>query len=395
MTDTTIRTDAYFDGETLFQDGPYRIEVRAGRISAIRKGNDLPEVRGEILTTAFLMPGLVDGHVHMFLNGGDLDFASRKAHLATDFDTMMAVARDNVTRTTRAGVTLARDAGDRFGVNTATRAELMGEPDRHLTLRSAGTGLKSPKRYGGFLARDLTDFTQVDAMVGEHARHSDDLKIVLTGIIDFEQGAVKGAPQFELAQLRALVRAARAHGLKTLAHCSGQAGLKLAVAAGIGSVEHGFFMSRDILTRMADQQIAWVATFAPVFFQWSQPEHAGWDHNTVGNLRRILDNHHEHVALAAELGVPLVAGSDAGSFGVAHGGGLIGELQHMLASGLSLQQVLRAATSVPRQLWSMKSANIRVGNEIDAVGLKSSPVHDIASLGSPAWTFKTGTLMLN
>ena len=393
--DTTIQTDAYFDGDALFQDGPYRIEVQAGRITAIRNGNDLPPVGAECLNTAFLMPGLVDGHVHIFLNGGDLDFAGRKAHLAADFATKMAVARANVTRTTRAGVTLARDAGDRFGVNTATRAELMGEPDRHLTLRSAGVGLKSPKRYGGFLARDLTDFTRIDAMVGEHAIHSDDLKIVLTGIIDFEQGAVKGAPQFSLTQLRALVRAAKSHGLKTLAHCSGQAGLKLAVAAGIGSVEHGFFMSRDILTRMADRQIAWVPTFSPVYFQWQQPQHAGWGRNTVGNLRRILDNHHEQVALGARLGVPLVAGSDAGSFGVDHGAGLIGELQHMLASGLSLQQVLRAATSVPRQLWSMGSANLKVGNKIDALGLNSSPAEDIAALAAPAYTFKTGTLMLN
>ena len=97
----------------------------------------------------------------------------------------------------------------------------------------------------------------------------------------------------------------------------------------------------DILRRMADRGTAWVPTFSPVHFQWRRPELAGWSPPTIAKLRAILDSHAEHVAMAAGLGVNLVAGSDAGSPGVAHGAALIDEIRHFLDCGLAMDQALR------------------------------------------------------
>lgn len=394
-----IQARAYFDGEVLHQNGPYLIEFADGLIHAIHQGHQLSErlplIGGEILQTPFLMPGLVDGHVHMVLDGAERDFSRRAAHLKSDFAAMMQTARDNVKKSLRAGVTVVRDAGDSFGVNIAMREELRRDPAQPLILRAAGIGLKKPKRYGSFIARDMGEDETAESALSGIAGRSDDLKVVLTGIIDFELGEVKGDPQFSVAELTALVRAAQHRELKTLVHCSGLSGLEVAVEAGVGSVEHGFFMTRDILTKMADRQIAWVPTVSPVHFQWQYPELAGWKPQTVANLRRILDNHRRHLGLAVELGVPLVAGSDAGSYGVDHGSALSDELRHMLASGLRLQDVLAAATSTPRRLWSMESANIIPGNRIDVVGLKASPLVNLSALATPAFSFKTGTPILN
>ena len=60
----------------------------------------------------FVMPGLVEAHCHLFLDGGELDFAARTRHLDAPFERMMEVARANVGRNLAAGVTLVRDAGD-------------------------------------------------------------------------------------------------------------------------------------------------------------------------------------------------------------------------------------------------------------------------------------------
>ncbi len=390
-----IKTAAYFDGVSIHRNGPYLIEIRRGYIAAILDGEDirlrLNVEENDVLETSFLMPGLVDAHVHVFLDGAELNFKARSDYQKSDFEIMMATARSNISKTVKAGITLSRDAGDKFGVNHAIRNELLNDNDIPLTIRSSGIGIKKPKRYGGFIARDLVDIGQADTIVEEIARDSNDLKIILTGIIDFKAGEVKGDPQFTLEELSALVDISHAKGMQTFAHCSGLAGLELAIKARVDSIEHGFFMNKEILEKMAEHQIAWVPTFSPVYFQWKYPEYAGWDENTVENLRRIIDSHYQHVKIAQALGVLLVAGSDAGSYGVDHGRALIDELLHFLAAGLSLEEALTSATSRPRTLWSLPSANIEVGNQIDVVGFKSCPLKKANNFYFPSFTVKADT----
>ena len=379
---TIVRVASFFDGDRHHPAhlGPTDIVISADRIVSV--GRASPEVPADV-EAAFVMPGLVEAHAHIFLDGSELDFAKRTEYLKADFDTMAATARANVTRARAAGVTLVRDAGDRYGVNDLIRAELAGDPAIGLRLRSPGLGVKRPKRYGGFMARDVGEGVDPSGTVEAMVETADDVKVILTGIIDFEAGSVKGEPQFSVAELRSIVEVAHRAGKKTFAHCSGLAGLEVAVEAGIDSIEHGFFMSRDIMLRMAEKRIAWVPTFSPVHFQWARPELAGWSVTTIDNLRRILDGHLEHVALADRLGVQLVAGSDAGSPGVPHGTGLLDEIFHFLDAGLSMTSALIAATSRPRRLWGLRAATIATGRAVDLVALDASPYADPAALRGP------------
>jgi imidazolonepropionase-like amidohydrolase len=382
MVPIILTTPSYFDGARLHDDGPYCLEIANGVISRIARGAPPEPPQGAVRYDAgFVMPGLVEAHCHLFLDGGELDFSARAAALKAGPEAMARVARRNVAALRRAGVSLIRDAGDRFGINHRMRAEARqaGGP----IIRSPGAGLRRPKRYGGFMAREVADDTQIDALVAEIAQDGDDLKIILTGIIDFAAGEVRGAPQFDAPALTRIMAAARRHGLASFAHCSGQKGLALAVAAGVGSIEHGFFMSRDILEVMATRQIGWTPTVSPVHVQWAHPEAAGWDAATLDNLRRILDRHREHMALAHELGVPLIAGSDAGSHGVIHGRALIDELFFMIEAGLPMAAVLAAATATPRRLWGAAPADIVAGGRADMLALAGSPFEDAGFLRQP------------
>jgi imidazolonepropionase-like amidohydrolase len=382
MTTRHVRVQSYFDGEELHgaAAGPFLIAIRDGTIESIAsRAADAPAD----VEAPFAMPGLVEAHAHLFLDGGELDFDKRSAYLNAPVADMMAIARVNVARSERAGLTLVRDAGDRYGINHAIRDELNRDARAGFAVRSPGLGLKRAKRYGAFMARDVEPGGDIDAIVGEIARTADDLKIILTGIIDFASGSVKGSPQFNAQELRLIVAAAHQRGRRTFAHCSGCDGLEVAVAAGVDSIEHGFFMSREILGRMADKGIAWVPTFSPVHFQWARPELAGWDAAAIGNLRGILDSHLEHVAIAHTLGVELIAGSDAGSPGVVHGTALIDELFHFLAAGIPMRDVLRSATSRPRRLWGLPAVDIRPGNAAEIVMFEQSPFDDPAALRAP------------
>lgn len=354
----------HFDGDR-YRAAPVTLVVDRERIIDILDGEH--EIGEKTERHAFVMPGLVEAHCHLFLNGGDLDLNRRAEYLRAPFETMLETARESIRQYVARGVTLVRDAGDRFGVNHRMRAEAAGI----CRVRSAGIALRRPGRYGAFMAREVANLDEARAAVLQAARDTDDLKIIQTGIIDFEAGTVKGDPQFDVETLTLIVNVAHEAGMRTFAHCSGSAGIEVALAAGVDSIEHGFFMTRTLLERMAAQGTAWVPTFAPVDFQRNRPEVAGWGPKTVENLRRILDLHCEHVSRASGMGVNLVAGSDAGSLGVEHGQGLIHEMFRFLDCGLSMEQVLRAVTTVPRRLWGAEPAEIRIGNCID---LAVSPV---------------------
>lgn len=380
-TDMRIVADEYFDGTQRVRGGPFAIEIRSGKINAIAPLAEPP--RADDRVCAFAMPGLVEAHAHIFLDGAELDAEKRSAYFKADIPEMLNVARANVAKNTRAGVTLVRDAGDKYGVNVAIRQELQSSPDALLRLRAPGLGIKRPKRYGGFMARDVSERGEIEPMVEEMARDGDDIKIILTGIIDFATGTVKGDPQFDREELADIVRAAHRSGRKTFAHCSGLAGLEVAADVGVDSIEHGFFMTNDILAKMADKGIAWVPTFSPVHFQWARPEIVGWDDAAIEHMRRILADHHEHVGRAHGMGVNLVAGSDAGSQGVDHGGALIDELFHFLQAGLPMDAVLASATSRPRALWGVDGGALKVGAPGEIIGFQRSPYADQTALRSP------------
>lgn len=385
MTDElALVVDAWFDGET-HRPEQTTFLVNHGRIERIIPGDygrdfaqrDIPTERG-----VFLMPGLVDAHVHLFLDGAPTDGPTRSAHLKKPLAELTEAARQSARQALACGITLVRDAGDRHGINHAIRDEAAVSHDM-ARVRSGGLGVKRPKRYGAFMAMDVDDAESIRSSVEKLAAENDEIKLILTGIIDFDAGAVTDEPQFDLASAKLVVDTAQAHGRKTFAHCSGEKGLAIAACAGVGSIEHGFFMTREILAIMRDQQVAWTPTFCPVHFQWMRPEAVGWSDNTIGNLRRILDQHTEHLRLADEMGVPLLMGTDAGSMGVEHGHALLEEIDRYLEAGLSLEKTLTAATAAARRHFGQPQPLLARGAPFEAVLLAASPFSHLLALRQP------------
>jgi imidazolonepropionase-like amidohydrolase len=379
-----VSVEGWFDGER-HQAWPASFVVKDGRIVKICDGLQfLAQMeRGlSVFRGGFLMPGLVDAHVHLFLDGAPTDGPTRSAHLKQPLQDLTEAARRSARQALECGVTLVRDAGDRHGINNCIREEARTADDL-ARVRSGGLGVKRPKRYGAFMAADVENEAAIRESVTRLAEENDEIKLILTGIIDFDAGAVTDEPQFDLDSTRLVVETAKAKGRRTFAHCSGEKGLAIAARAGIGSIEHGFFMNRETLAVMRDNQVAWTPTFCPVHFQWAKPEAVGWVPQTVDNLRRILDDHAEHLRLADEMGVTLLMGTDAGSMGVEHGYAMFEEINRYLEAGLSLEKTLRAATSASRQHFGCEQTRLEVGAPFDAVLLDASPFTDINTLRKP------------
>jgi imidazolonepropionase-like amidohydrolase len=170
--------------------------------------------------------------------------------------------------------------------------------------------------------------------------------LLVSGIINFKVGQVTTPPQMSTEEVREIVAAAKEHGRQTFAHASGTEGVEHSIEGGVNTVEHGFFITEEQLKKMRDRGIAWVPTFAPVQLQIDRAQELGWSDEIVGHLKRIIDSHRNMLRRAHEIGVTVVAGSDAGSCGVPHGLGLLQELHQMEQAGLPSIAVINAATGV-------------------------------------------------
>jgi imidazolonepropionase-like amidohydrolase len=302
-----------------------------------------------------LLPCLIEAHAHLFLDGAPVCFADRERYLKdSTADVMLARARARWPKILQSGVGAVRDAGDKHAVGLALGAEAklsLGRLAATPFIDSPGAAIHHKGRYGSFMGSPIEDFASPAACVAARvAGGADRIKLLVSGIINFKEGRVTVPPQMPVEETRALVEAARSHGRQTFAHASGTEGVEHSIEGGVNTVEHGFFITEDQLLRMRDRQIGWVPTFAPVQLQIDRAAELGWDDVVVGHLKRIIASHQEMLRRAHEFGVPIIAGSDAGSCGVPHGIGFIEELCHMERAGLPPMAVLRAATGVSAKL---------------------------------------------
>jgi imidazolonepropionase-like amidohydrolase len=385
-----VIADQFFDGDRLFR-ARHTLRVVEGRVESVDEGDHGEALGAEgwrVERGAWLLPGLVDAHVHLFLDGACTDPVQRAAHLKRPVDQLAEGARAHAREARAWGVTLVRDAGDRHCINHLVRDEAARAGSGMARVRSVGRGIKRARCYGAFMAGDAGEAAALPVLVEEMARSSDEIKLVLTGVVDFEAGDAADAPQFTDAEGRIVVQAAHRCARKVMAHCSGPRGLHIALGAGVDSIEHGFFVDGAMLARMRDADVAWTPTFCPVHYQWAHPKVARWPATTLDGMRRALDAHAEHLRIACDLGVRLMVGTDAGCMGVLHGRSVFEEMWHFLDAGLPLQEVLRAATGAPRRHFGEPHWRLAPGAPFDAALFHAAPFADARGLLRPrrVWT---------
>jgi imidazolonepropionase-like amidohydrolase len=331
-----------------------------------------------------LLPGLIDAHTHMFLEGGVLDLEKRAAFLKQSPEELLKQAKARLEKIWRIGVTAMRDCGDKDCVGLSL-SRLCSSPDRPLMpyIDSPGAAIHHRGRYGSFMAEPIDDFpTLTECVAARIKAGADRIKIIPTGIINFKQGAVTAAPQMTTEEIAAIVIAAKSHNRQTIAHASGDDGIERVIEGGVDSIEHGFFLRDDQLAKMRDRQVAWVPTFSPVQKQVDHADRLGWDAQVVTNLQRILDRHAATLVKAHAMGVQVIAGSDAGSCGVAHGLGFLEELEFMERAGLAPAAIIHSATgaSAGRLAFKEKFGEIKPGYLSRFILTRHSPLETVANL---------------
>lgn len=247
-----------------------------------------------------------DCHMHMVLDGlyWKDAIARHKNGVREDW------VRSTLEAYRAKGYTYLRDGGDRWGVGKTAR-ELAGEYG--ITYRTPLAPLCMAGHYGAFIGKKYENLREYANLVGQQrAEGADFIKIMISGLMDFDRFGVLTEQGLPEALIRELIHIAHEEGMAVMAHANGARTVEAAALAGVDSVEHGAYLDEAALQAMAQMGTVWVPTLS-----------------TVGNLRgrgrfsepdvqKILASALENVAAFAALGGLVAPGSDAGAWSVAH-----------------------------------------------------------------------------
>ena len=401
--DTLIYAGSLIDGEADRAVNDRTIRISGDIILDIEDGFTEADPGDTVidLRNSTVMPGLMDAHVHLtsqYSANSNLNrFILNEADYAFD-------AANYAKRTLEAGFTVVRNVGDPFNVTIALRKAIAAGDVPGPMIFSAGKGLASTGGHGdstnGWAAHFGADPGPKQGVVNgvEDARKAirqrykdgaDWIKITATGgVLSVAKSGQN--PQFTMEELEAIVDTAADYGLRVAAHAHGTEGMKRAVLAGVASIEHGTYMSEEVMDLMIERGTVfvptilagnWVAEKAAIdgfFPELVRPKAAA--------IGPIIS---ETFARAYARGVPIVFGTDTGVS--AHGDNAI-EFALMVRGGMPAMEAIQSATSVAAEFLEIGDTHGRLleGYQADIVAVPGNPLDDISLMQNVNFVMKGG-----
>ncbi|MFF4948135.1 amidohydrolase family protein [Streptomyces chattanoogensis] len=340
--------------------------VRDGKIAAAGPRQAVaaqapPSVARRDFPGATLLPGMIDGHVHLSFDAGPEPF---KALLNSDGPTLLDAMAQRAGQLLDCGVTTVRDLGDRGGAALRLREAITAGRVRGPRILAAGAPLTPPGGHCWFLGGEVADEAQLRAMVRRNAEAGADvIKVMASGGHITEGGAAMWESQFSTGQLAAAVDEARRYGLPVAAHAHGAESIASAVAAGVRTVEHCLWLDgpegvdrrTGVALSMAEQGIAVCGSLC------------GWDWRT--KLERegeaATRAFYDRLSWLDGLGVPLITGTDAGIPGAAFDD-YLSMLELYAWLGFPAERVIELATVGSARALGLSGTTGRIAPGLDA-----------------------------
>ena len=372
------------------------IIVRDGKVVEIRNGYIEADDESTIidLSDKFVLPGLMDMHVHFTLGQPRSDYAK------TSTADLTVRAVHNATKTLMAGFTTVRDLGAmraesiiavRDGIN---RGALVGP-----RILAAGESISATAGHGDSrgLRHEIADVMLSAAMCdgaddcrravrSQYKMGADTIKVHATGGGADPNGREDSPPEMFDDELKAVVDTAHLLGLKVGAHAHGTAGIQAAIRAGVDSVDHSTWLDEETIDMYLETGTYMVRTgYLQEFFLSRDSMPAGTRAERAANKERM----EIQLRNAVRRGVKMAMGTDAG---VMPHGDNAKEFGYYVEMGMTPMQAIETGTVNAATLLGMENeiGHLSAGMAADIVATDESPLDDISALEKITFVMKGG-----
>jgi imidazolonepropionase-like amidohydrolase len=407
LASTVIYTSSYIDVINESVKENYSITIEKNLITAIEKGfikiaigDNLIDLRGKTL-----MPGLMDMHVHF----GQEYQSKSKRPVKVERETSAILAAKHALLTLKSGFTTVRQVGDSGFVAISLRDLINGGYIKGPRIFTSGRSIattgghadqtngKNIESYEYPVAEDGVINGPYDAYTAVRQRYkdgADGIKLTVTGGV-LSVAKSGDNPQFTIEEIDAVVSAAKDYGMWVAVHAHGSEGMKRAVLAGVDSVEHGTYMTEEVMDLMIKNNTYYVPTISAGEFVAE---------------KSLIDNYFPDIvrpkaasvgpqigstfSIASKRGVKIAFGTDAG---VQPHGTNWKEFYYMVKYGMSEMKAIKAATINTAKLLNIDSSlgSIEVGKIADLVAVNNSPLKDISIMKDVVFVMKEGEVIKN
>lgn len=407
---TLVHAGALLDRPGHAPRGPSTLLVRDGRVAAVRDGHldasafegAPPETTVVDLRDRFVLPGLIDSHVHLTSDKAGVE--GQLEEVSAGVAEQAYEAAVNARKTLHAGFTTVRNLGDGDGVILALRDAIAAGKVPGPRILDAGRSISATAGHMDQTLGYREEFhPAIDtsnlcdgaddcrrAVRAQVARGVDVIKFASTGGVNSRIGAGLGAQLFD-DEARAIVETAHLYGKKVAAHAHGADGIALALRAGVDSIEHGTLMEKDELALFRKSGAWYVPTLSTVNgYKERLAKNPG---AYSGEVRRKIEWRIGITGKALEAAVPagvkIAFGTDAG---VSLHGRNADEFELMVAHGMTPATAIQAATVNAAELLGLRDevGSLEPGKRADLVAVTGDPLRDVAVLKRVDFVMKDG-----
>lgn len=380
------------------------IIVHEGKIIGLSDGylND-DEAAIIDLKNSFVLPGLIDSHVHL---RGEWSPSQRLDGVTKEAGDVAYDAAANARKTLMAGFTAVQDVGGPKEIFALRRAVNAGKVDGP-HIRASGPAVSITGGHGdahGY-REDILHLAASKTICDGPAdcrratraavkSGADVIKITATGGVLSNTNAGT-AQQFFEDELEAIVGAAEKMGRKVTAHAHGKDGIEAALKAGVKSIEHGTYLDAETVRLFKKYDATLVPTVLAGMTVVDWATNKNWlPPNSAKKALEVGPQMQDMLRTAWEGGVNVAFGTDTG---VSAHGDNAQEFIYMIEAGMSEQDAIKAATSIAAKHIEMdkKIGTLEAGKYADLIAVNGDPLDNIEELLDVDFVMKGGKVYKN